>query len=578
MSKPHLFLGLGKVLYNSSVATLQIDEKKLITNIQILLTERLTRQKGSGAWPELALSKLLPQLKSHHLHIAENRDVITPQEKESVLNQKFPFYEHLKKKGLEQFCRDNNPEIEYLTHHYCHARAATLLSPYDKSLIIVMDGAGSASKDFSVDSPEARFFPAPPSAVEKDHEELSVYLQDRGELTCLDKRWQRFTKSTKHEKHYFSEGLGTLYEKSAEYIFNSNRAAGKVMGLSAFGRPENLKSRIQYLEELDWSRAFKGKSKADWEGSDQLEHYKNVAASIQQNFEERLTIFIEELKKQYPEVDNLILTGGCALNCTTNMKLVEKKIFKSLYIPPFPGDECIGLGCAAHTYYSTYPDAWEPWSFEKQNGYFGSETSSPEEDSIQEIFENFKIEKKENIVDFTAELLNQGCVVAWFQGRSESGPRALGNRSILARPDRDGLKEYLNTKIKFREAFRPYGCSCLFDKATEYFHIPEGFDNPYMSFTTKVKDNARELLKEVTHIDGTSRMQTVREGQNKLFYELIHKFGALSGLYCLLNTSLNIMGEPILETLEDARKFLEESQVDGMAIGDYFITKKGLNE
>jgi carbamoyltransferase len=170
--------------------------------------------------------------------------------------------------------------------------------------------------------------------------------------------------------------------------------------------------------------------------------------------------------------------------------------------------------------------------------------------------------------------LAKGLVVAWFQGRSESGPRALGNRSILANPMVAGLKDRLNAEIKFREDFRPYGCSVLQECAHEYFEVEKGFNNPYMSFAVKTRENQRRRLSQVTHIDGSSRMQTVGKAQNPLFYELIKAFGEKTGLNCLLNTSLNIMGEPIVETAEDARKFLLATPVDGMAIGRFYIQKR----
>jgi carbamoyltransferase len=168
--------------------------------------------------------------------------------------------------------------------------------------------------------------------------------------------------------------------------------------------------------------------------------------------------------------------------------------------------------------------------------------------------------------------------VAWFQGRSESGPRALGNRSILARPDVTGLKDKLNKSIKFRESFRPYGCSVIQEKAHLYFDIDQNFNNPYMSFAIKVREEHKELLKEVSHIDGTSRMQTVKIGQNEKFYRLLERFGEKSGLPCLLNTSLNVMDEPIVETIQDVRRFMENTPTDYLVINDFLIKRKDLQK
>jgi carbamoyltransferase len=167
-------------------------------------------------------------------------------------------------------------------------------------------------------------------------------------------------------------------------------------------------------------------------------------------------------------------------------------------------------------------------------------------------------------------------LIAWFHGRSESGPRALGNRSILARVDVPGLKDDLNARVKGRESFRPYGSSVLQEHAAEYFEVPSDFEAPFMSFAPRVKPKYAELLKEVTHVNGTSRIQTVSEGQNPRYRALIQALGDLTGLYCVLNTSLNIMGEPIVETMQDAKRFLEGTPVDALVLEDVVISRKPL--
>ena len=221
------------------------------------------------------------------------------------------------------------------------------------------------------------------------------------------------------------------------------------------------------------------------------------------------------------------------------------------------------------------PVLHEPMKFENQHAYFGPVESIPKKEEIEKVFSdsNYEIKHHNNIAEVAANLLNDEKIIAWFQGRSESGPRALGNRSILVRPDRKGIKDFLNANIKFRESFRPYGCSVLFEEAHRYFEVNQNFNNPYMSYAIKVRSNFKELLKDVSHVDGTSRMQTVRPGQNQLFYNLLKEFGKLSGLYCLLNTSLNVMDEPILETVEDAKRFLDNSEVDYLIIDQFCIKR-----
>lgn len=570
-SKNVTCLGLGKTLFNSSVSTISNIGGK--SEIELLLSERLTRQKASGVWPEQALTTLLKNNTLENSLIAENRDVILPKNIEEYLNKAYPFFEYLKLKNLSKYSAHFNENIKYITHHLCHASAAQLMSPYEKALILVIDGAGSNAKDFSTEHKEITFVPK--NANSHDYlEESSVYCLDQGQIKCLEKNWQSFVKNSQADNHWFSHGLGTLYEKSAEYIFNDKRAAGKVMGLAAFGQAFEIIDRILFLESLNWSIGFKGAGKSHWEGSNHFNTYANVAASVQKHFEKSLMSIIYELKTKYPSYENLILMGGCALNCTTNMKIFNTGIYKSIYVPPFPGDESIGLGAASYLYHIIQNNPWRIRDWDEQNGYFGSPLSIPTEEEILNEFKGFEITKPDSIEKFTAEEISKFKVVGWCQGRSETGPRALGNRSILARVDRPGLKNYLNTKIKMRENFRPYGCSILFEEAHKYFNVPQGFENPFMSFAVKTHPQFIKTLEEVTHYDGTSRMQTVRTGQNFRFYKLIKEVGVLTGIPCVLNTSLNVMGEPIVETVKDAKRFLTTTPVDGLAIGDLYIRNK----
>lgn len=559
------FVGLGKVLFNSSVCRISVDGDD--TEKEIFLTERLTRKKASGAWPEKCIMEVDQIVDRKSSLFAENRDVITPARKEILLNSIIPFFEHLKQKKLEDYSSHFNNEIEFVTHHFCHAMSASMVSPFDRSIIVVMDGAGSNYEDFSK---RFEFKPEIPNS----HEECTVFLQDGINLKCVLKNWQFFKKSRRHAKHDFSEGAGTFYEKAAEYIFNCKRASGKVMGLAAFGVADSINVREEFLENLDWRNGFAGKGKIEWENTGMFEHFSNVAATVQMNFEKTFFNLITTLKKRFPDYNNLIFTGGCALNCTSNMKMYETGLYDEIYIPPFPGDEGISFGLAGYLYHIKGEYDWNSVPHENQHGYFGPITSFPDDKKVERIFQGFEILKPQSIIDHTCDLLEGGDIIGWFQGRSESGPRALGNRSILARIDKKGLKDYLNDKIKFRETFRPYGCSCIHQKASEYFEVPDGFNNPYMSFSPKVRTSFVELLKEVTHFDGTSRMQTVRKGQNEIFYNLLYEYGKRTGLFCLLNTSLNVMGEPIVETVEDARNFLKTTNVDGIVVGNYFIKNR----
>ncbi|MCB0369340.1 MAG: hypothetical protein KDD45_07765 [Bdellovibrionales bacterium] len=562
-------IGISKTTFNSSACVISNQGDKI--DLEVVLTERLSRKKNSGAWPEKALQNIKNRYDFDKSIFADNRDVLSGNELEIRLNNQFPFYEHIRSLGLESCININNNNLTNLTHHMCHAEAVNMISPFRKSLILVIDGAGSNSKDFLETHSEFSFIPKK-NSDDDFFEEYSVYSLIDGDLRCLKKKWQIIYKK-ENGNYSFGTSVGLFYEEISKYIFNDKLAAGKVMGLAAYGKPQKISDRIEYLETLDWSYSFKGKGKAQWESSNNIDLYANMAASVQQHFEEELLNLIKNLKLEYPEYNNLILTGGCALNCTNNMKLLNKNVFDNIFIPPFPGDESISLGAASYLWYRVLNNKWTPVPWNNQISFFGSKASVPTELEIKDFFANFNYKKPHSITEFVAEELLKGKIIAWFQGRSEIGPRALGHRSILAFPDQNGLKSKLNNEVKFRESFRPYGCIVLSELVSKYFEVPEGFQTPFMTFAVEVKPKYRERLKEVSHFDFTSRIQTINPQQDELIYKIIQKVGEVSSLFCILNTSLNLMGEPIVETIEDARNFLLKSNVDGLAIGDYFIYK-----
>jgi carbamoyltransferase len=555
------YLGIGKTKYFSSVC--YIPEGNL-EEMQIWQTERLTRKKNSGAWPVEGLKEFLQVVHGppENLIIAENRDVETPAFYEDFYDEQFPFYDFLQKNQLEKFTKKFNPQIKMVTHHEAHAFAALGMSPFLKSIIVVMDGAGSRASDFK----------EPFENVLSDElEECSVFLQDGPSLKLIFKRWIQFSRDSQNPLRVYSSGIGGLYEKASEYIFGEPNSAGKVMGLAPFGKShQKIEERVLFQRHLDWSNAFVGGSKKDWEASRHQQSYRDLAFAVQQELENDYQQIINQIKSKFPEYKNLILTGGCALNCTNNAKILYQDYFEKVYVLPFPGDDGVGLGSACQQLFTHWPQKWEPMSFDRQSPYWGPVSSVPNEDKLIKMLKEKEIHFKvcTDVVSSASEDLLNGKIIGWFQGRSESGPRALGNRSILVRPDRVGVKDFLNDKIKKRESFRPYGCSVIHEKASDYFEVKPGFDNMFMSYALKVRPAYLDLLQEVAHVDGTSRMQTVRKSQNELFYRLIVEFGRKTNLYCLLNTSLNIMGEPIIESMEDAINFFEKAPVEFLYIGN----------
>lgn len=567
-----LYLGLGKTIFNTSVTLIRplADGNP---DIEIILSERILRTKYAGNWPNKAIEHFLPELTGNEVSIGESRDVSPIKEYEDALDRSLPFYVMLKKKGLGAFTKKENSAIRTFGHHRAHALGAMSLSPFDDALIVVIDGAGSSNKELQELGDDTNAIPS--LVTPEGYEYASTYDLSNGELTCLTKDFLYFTKSNVHQGHSFCNGIGLFYEKISEFIFNSKHEAGKVMGLAPFGKRMPILENYQnFLEALDWNMQFKGKTREEWEKVPYMSLYRDLAATAQAEYEDFLTAYLRDLKRRFPNKKNVILAGGCALNCTANWKAVERNIFENIHVVPNPGDESISLGCAFGMWLEDHKGSWKPYAREKQNSFWGGKNSMPRMSKVADAFSKHQVQIEPDIARRVAQELFDNKIIAWFHGRSECGPRALGHRSILARPDYPDLKNYLNRRIKFRESFRPYGCSVTWEAASEYFKIPEGFENPFMSFAVPINYKHRNLLEHVTHIDGTSRMQTLHKEQEPLFYRLIAEYGKLSGHPILLNTSLNIMGEPVLETLDDCVRFFEMSPVDAIVIGPAYITRK----
>jgi carbamoyltransferase len=307
----------------------------------------------------------------------------------------------------------------------------------------------------------------------------------------------------------------------------------------------------------------------------EFELYANLSNCIQNDYESELDGLLISLKKEFPAISNLSISGGCALNCLANGKMIQKKIFDNIYIPAYPSDMGISLGAILASAYQDGEVEFSSTPIQNNSANLGSVENTPENNTglIEKLFSEYHVEYVEEIHISASKLLKQGNVVAWFQGRSEPGPRALGNRSILALPYINGMKSHLNNKIKFRESFRPYGCSLLQEDVSKYFNVDTTFHSPFMGFALPVLSKWHDVFQEVMHIDGTTRLQTVTRGQNERYYDLLKHLKEESGHGVVLNTSLNIMGCPILETAQDAFIFFKNSEIEYLVIGNYLIKK-----
>jgi carbamoyltransferase len=266
---------------------------------------------------------------------------------------------------------------------------------------------------------------------------------------------------------------------------------------------------------------------------------------------------------------NLVLTGGCALNSSYNGKILQRSRFRALHVPSAPADDGNALGAAWLAYAEDHPE-WQPEPG-VLSPYLGSPVSTEPMERMT-AFEPRLQHLGEGVVEAAADILAQGKLVGWVQGRAEFGPRALGNRSILADPRPADAKDLLNAKVKYRETFRPFAPSILAEHGPDWFEDYQ--DSPYMERTLRWRDGARGKVPAVVHEDGTGRLQSVTEDRNPRYHALISAFARRTGVPVLLNTSFNVMGKPILHTAEDAVLMFYTTGLDALVVEDWLLTKE----
>jgi carbamoyltransferase len=299
--------------------------------------------------------------------------------------------------------------------------------------------------------------------------------------------------------------------------------------------------------------------------------HRDVACSTQKKLEEAVLALARSLHREHPS-RNLALAGGVALNSSANYRILLDTPFIDLFIQPAAGD---GGGAVGAAFYVTNVLLGLPRTFTMNHAHFGPGYSAEEIRSELAALDLTHVEpaSESNLVKETARLLREGKIIGWFQGRMEFGPRALGARSILADPTRSEAKDEVNAKVKLREKFRPFAPSVPVESAAEYFELirPE---SPFMLLVVPVRPEMRALIPAVTHVDGTARLQTVREDTHPVFHRLLVEFGRRSGVPVLLNTSFNVRGEPIVCTPRDALSCYFRTGLDALVIGPFIITEK----
>jgi carbamoyltransferase len=446
-------------------------------------------------------------------------------------------------------------DILFGGHHESHAASSFYASPFEEAAILTVDGVG----------------------------EWNTTTYGIGENNTIE-----INKTID-----FPHSIGLLYSAFTYYLgFKVNNGEYKVMGLSSYGDPSytekiydslidvkkdgSFRLNMEYFDYLgkprmtnDKFESLFGYSRREPE-TDIEDYHFDIAASIQKVTEELLLKLVEELYRT-TDKENLCMAGGVALNSVANGRLIEESSFEDIFIQPAAGDDGAAFGVASSIYYQgldkdrTTPETRKSYM---QGSYLGPKYS---EDQIVSAINSANVSVEsygstESLLDKAASLLAENNVVGLYQGRMEWGPRALGNRSILADPRDDEMQDIVNRKIKFREGFRPFAPSVIADRAEDFFDIYQ--ESPYMLFVYDVKEEKQGNLGATTHVDGTARLQTVHQDDNPMYYDLISKFGEITDVPVVLNTSMNRRGEPVVNTPQDAVECFTGTNMDHMVFPD----------
>lgn len=472
--------------------------------------------------------------------------------------------------------RSTSDKVLTVSHHLAHAYSAFAACPFEEGVVMVVDGVGNYASDIH----EAGQLTEGVNPLARESES---YYRFRGcEFETLRKVWLEPVRGFLSDEFYFMPGLGALYSRVSSYIFSDWNKCGEVMGLAPYGRPRGQKPLIGLdngkLDVPQWTAEFDKpwfpEVDRDWEKSPSLPHWEDLAWRVQDDTE---TVLLDRARwlRETTGARNLCIAGGVGLNCVANGRIEREAGFDNVWIQPAAGDDGIAIGCA---YYGHLRILKRPRTFVMDDAYLGMAYSG---DAERQALERalVRLETKRTVCSDicadTARLLAQGNVFGWFQGRSEFGPRALGNRSILADPRAADMKDKLNKRVKHRQAFRPFAPVVVAERAGEIFE-GDG-ESPFMLLAKEVRPAWKDKIPAVVHVDGTARVQTVRERQNPRLYRLLNEFEAITGVPVLVNTSFNVKGEPIVETPRDAVDCFLATGIDYLALHDTLISKTAVH-
>jgi carbamoyltransferase len=573
-----LILGLN--MFHADASAAIVDDGKILFAVA---EERLNRHKHYGGFPALAVKACLDAVGAKitdvaHVAVGQDSDAHLAKKVQYALANPAKILNFIKMRQRKEALRDVRSllahalEVDastlkfqehHLEHHIAHIASSYYCSPWEKAAGFSYDGSG----DF-VSTMMARC--------------------EGNDIEVLD-------------RVFMPHSLGTFYTMICEFIgYKKYGDEGKVMGLAPYGKDTCLEQigrilarrngafqlDLSYFEPLGSNQGMEvlpdGTVRLARHFSDKMEKLfgaprephaeitqrdMDLSYAMQHCFEEVFFHLLKELHGRVPE-ENLAMAGGCALNSVANGKLFSRTPFRHTWIQPAAGDEGLAIGAALHTYHSVLK---QPRREQMNHAYLGPEFSEAQiAADLNTAGVKYQKLEREPLLDTVSGEMVQGNVVGWFQGRMEWGPRALGNRSIVAHPGLPNMKDVLNARIKHREWFRPFAPAILAEAQSEYFE--HDHPSPYMLHVYKIRPEKRKYLCAVNHVDDTGRLQTVTRDENPLYYDLIQAFGKKTGVPVILNTSFN-ENEPIVCTPKEAIDCFQRTKMDVLAIGPFVARK-----
>lgn len=569
-------LGLGFHNHDASAALL-IDGKVIAASAE----ERFDRNKNSSSFPVNTIDFCMKQGKIDDINdidcivyymdytiylewllkdlsIKKNLDKYSSNKKQLFNDIEYRIeLKDLRLKEIKQKLKYKGV-VKAIEHHYTHFASVYYTSMFKESAVLVMDAIG--------------------------------------EWDCATLGYAKDNNYEVLKQHKYPNSIGTLYKLFTVFLGFDENDAGKVMGLSSYGDRTIYKEAFDNLINLKengefefksgyltheyparyWSRRLEdltdrmlevfGQPRASNE--EITKRHEDIAAALQAKTEEIILHLAEYLYSITPS-KNLCIAGGVGLNSVANYRVLKESSFENVYIFPAAGDDGAPIGAALYAHHNIYNNSFLPRDihFSPYQGIEFSDELIIE--SLNKYNLNYQYEK--NIEKVTAEYIAKDKIIGWFQGRSEIGPRALGNRSILANPANKDMKDILNYKVKHREGFRPFAPVCLEEDVSKFFDID--IASPYMLFIAPVRKDKQDIIPSVTHVDGTARLQTINKNQNLEFYNLIKELGEITGIPIVINTSFNVKGEPIVNSPEDAIKCFLNTGIDILVLNKYIIKK-----